>query len=166
MLIAPRNLEDRMEVHGALFEPVRVSLKNRLGGARPRIDLTALQSQVDLGPAEANYKRNPMGSALYSCCFAARIREELDRRSSGKSGVKAFSITFGFATNKIVPDDSDYLHTQQRTQDYLELTQSSHALRRLSAKRLGRGGTLGRPTRRSSFLGLMWKPFFRAPDDN
>ena len=28
------------------------------------------------------------------------------RRSSGKSGVKAFSITFGFATNKIIPDDS------------------------------------------------------------
>ena len=26
--------------------------------------------------------------------------------SSGKSGVKAFSITFGFATNKIIPDDS------------------------------------------------------------
>ena len=24
----------------------------------------------------------------------------------GKSGVKAFSITFGFATNKMVPDDS------------------------------------------------------------
>ena len=47
-----------------------------------------------------------MGSALYSCCFAARIRDQLDRRSSGKSGVKAFSITFGFATNKIIPDDS------------------------------------------------------------
>ena len=30
----------------------------------------------------------------------------LDRQSSGKSGVKAFSITFGFATNKIIPDDS------------------------------------------------------------
>jgi hypothetical protein len=26
--------------------------------------------------------------------------------SSGKSAVKAFSITFGFATNKIIPDDS------------------------------------------------------------
>jgi hypothetical protein len=26
--------------------------------------------------------------------------------SSGKSGVKAFSITFGFATNKIIPEDS------------------------------------------------------------
>ena len=26
--------------------------------------------------------------------------------SSGKSVVKAFSITFGFATNKIIPDDS------------------------------------------------------------
>jgi len=25
-------------------------------------------------------------------------------------------------SNKIVADDSDYLHTQQRTQDYLELT--------------------------------------------
>src|SRR4030095_10690471 len=47
-----------------------------------------------------------MGSALYSCCFAARIRDQLDRRSSGKSGVKAFSITFGFATSKIIPDDS------------------------------------------------------------
>jgi hypothetical protein len=47
-----------------------------------------------------------MGSALYSCCFAPRIRDQLDRRSSGKSGVKAFSITFGFATNKIIPDGS------------------------------------------------------------
>jgi len=37
---------------------------------------------------------------------AARIRDQLDRRSSGKSGVKAFSITFGFDTNKIIPDDS------------------------------------------------------------
>ena len=37
---------------------------------------------------------------------AARIRDQLDRRSSGKSGVKAFSITFGFATNKRIPDDS------------------------------------------------------------
>ena len=31
---------------------------------------------------------------------------QLDRRSSSKSGVKAFSITFRFATNKIIPDDS------------------------------------------------------------
>jgi hypothetical protein len=51
-------------------------------------------------------RENPMGSGLYSCCFAARIRDQLDRRSSGKSGVKAFSIIFGFATNKIIPDDS------------------------------------------------------------
>ena len=48
----------------------------------------------------------PGGSGLYSCCSAARIRDQLDRRSSIKSGVKAFSITFGFATNKMVPDDS------------------------------------------------------------
>jgi hypothetical protein len=96
-------------------------------------------------------------------CSTALIRDRQDRRSSGKSGVKAFSITFGFATNQIVPDHSHYLHTQQRTQDYLELTESSHALRRLSAKRLHRGNTLGRPTRRSSFLGHMRKPFFRAP---
>src|SRR6266496_6602511 len=88
-------------------------------------------------------------------CSTARIRDRLDRRSSGKSGVKAFSITFGFATNKIIPDDSHYLHTHQRTQDSLELTQSSHVIRRLSAKRLHRGNTLGRPTRRSSFLGHM-----------
>jgi hypothetical protein len=52
------------------------------------------------------------------------------------------------------------LHTQQLTQDYLELTQSSHAVHRLSAKRLGRGDTLGRTTRRSSFLGHLRKPFF------
>ena len=48
----------------------------------------------------------PGRSGLYSCCSAARIRDQLDRRSSIKSGVKAFSITFGFATNKMVPDDS------------------------------------------------------------
>ena len=36
----------------------------------------------------------------------ARIRDQLDRRSSGKSVVKAFSITFGFATNKIISDGS------------------------------------------------------------
>jgi len=48
MLIAPRSLEDRMEVHvAALCDPVRVSLKNRLGGARPRIDLTALASSAE-----------------------------------------------------------------------------------------------------------------------
>ena len=33
-------------------------------------------------------------------------RHVYERRSSGKSGVKAFSITFGFATKKIIPDDS------------------------------------------------------------
>ena len=65
-----------------------------------------------------------------------------------------------------VPDDSNNLHTQQRTQDCLDLTQSSHVVRELSAKKLGRGGTVGRPTRRSSFLGHLRKPFFRAPDDN
>lgn len=61
---------------------------------------------------------------------------------------------------------SDYLHTQQRTQDCLQLTQNSHAVRRLSAKSLGRGVTLGRPTRRSSFLGHLRKPFFCIADDN
>ena len=85
---------------------------------------------------------------LYTCCSAAR----LDRRTPGKSGVMGFLhqmiLTIYILNN--VP------------QDYLELTQSSHTLRRLSAKRLGGAGTLGRPTRRSSFLGLMWKPFFRA----
>src|SRR4030095_10191818 len=93
-----------------------------------------------------------------------RLRFNSASRSSGKSGVKASSITFRFATNKIIPDDSPGKGTiyilNNVPQDYLELTQSSHGLRRLSAKRLGRGGTLGRPTRRSSFLGLMWKPFF------
>ena len=100
--------------------------------------------------------------SLYTCCSAA----QLDRRSSGKSRVVGFSVTFGFATNKIVRDDSEYLHTQQCTQDYLELTESSRALRKLTARRLGKGGTLGRPTRRSSFLGHLRNPFFRAPDDN
>lgn len=54
---------------------------------------------------------------------------------------------------------------EQRTQDYLELTQSSYALRRSSARKLGRGSILGRSTRRSSFLGHLRKPFFLAPDD-
>ena len=102
-------------------------------------------------------------SGLYTYCSAARIS---DTAPTGGATVKrrfvAFSIAFGFATNKIIPDDSKYLHTQRRTQDYLELTQNSDAVRRLSVKRLGRGGTLGRTTRRSLFLGLMWKPFFRA----
>jgi hypothetical protein len=39
-------------------------------------------------------------SGLYPCCSAARI----DRRSSGKSRVMAFSVAFGVATNKIAPD--------------------------------------------------------------
>jgi hypothetical protein len=34
-------------------------------------------------------------------------------------------------------------------------------LRRLSAKRPGRGGNSGRLRRRSSFLGLTWNPFFK-----
>ena len=38
-----------------------------------------------------------------------------------KAGVMALCVTFGLL-HKIVPDDSEYLHTQQRTQDYLELT--------------------------------------------
>jgi hypothetical protein len=38
-----------------------------------------------------------------------------------------------------VPDDSNNLHTQQRIPDYLDLTQSSHVVRRLRAKKLGRG---------------------------
>jgi hypothetical protein len=71
-------------------------------------------------------------------------------------GVRVKAASWGFLHhirfyNKILPNDSNYLHTQQRTQDCLDLTQSSYAVRRLSAKRLGRGGTLGRPTRRSSF---------------
>src|SRR4029434_631972 len=70
-------------------------------------------------------------------------------------GVRVKAASWGFLHhirfyNKILPNDSNYLHTQQRTQDCLDLTQSSYAVRRLSAKRLGRGGTLGRPTRRSS----------------
>jgi len=60
----------------------------------------------------------------------------------------------------MVPDHSHYLHTQQLTQDCLELIQSSHSLRWLSTKRLGGGATLGRPTGRSSFLGHLRKPFF------
>ena len=47
---------------------------------------------------------NQGGSLLL--LFGDTIRDQLDRRSSGKSGVKAFSITFGFATNKRIPDDS------------------------------------------------------------
>ena len=38
-----------------------------------------------------------------------------------KAGVMALCVTFGLL-HKIVPDDSEYLHTQQRTQDYHELT--------------------------------------------
>jgi len=95
--------------------------------------------------------------SLYTCCSAA----QLDRRSSGKSRVVGFSVTFGFATDIIVRDDSEYLPAQQCTQDYLELTESSRALRKLNARRLGKGGTLGRPSRRSSFLGRLRKLFFR-----
>src|SRR4029434_3627139 len=82
-------------------------------------------------------------------------------------GVRVKAASWGFLHhirfyNKILPNDSNYLHTQQRTQDCLDLTQSSYAVRRLSAKRLGRGGTLGRPTRRSSFLKHIRQPCFRA----
>ena len=105
----------------------------------------------------SSFSKGRRQESLYTCCSAA----QLDRRSSGKSRVVGFSVTFGFATNKIVRDDSEYLHTQQCTQDYLELTESSRALRKLSARRLGKGDTLGRPTRRSSFLGHLRKLFFR-----
>jgi hypothetical protein len=56
MLIASRNLKNRMKVDTALFEPVRIALEDRFSGARAPIDLTALHCQVDLGPAEPNYK--------------------------------------------------------------------------------------------------------------
>src|SRR5882724_11104253 len=35
----------------------------------------------------------------------------------------------------------------------------------IECEKLGRGDTLGRPTRRSSFLGHLRKPFFRTADD-
>src|SRR5438094_5247673 len=108
----------------------------------------------------AKARKGRLRSYPYPLLFAAGIRDRPDARSSVKADSWAFSIAFGFATNKIVADDSDYLHAQQRPQDCLDLTQSSHAVRRLSAKRLGRGGTLGRPARRSSFLGVMRQPLF------
>ena len=76
------------------------------------------------------------------------------------------SIHSDLVTSKIAPGQfsgkRDYLRTQQHTRDFLELTQNSRALRRLSAKRLGKGDILGRPARRSSFLGHLRLPFFRA----
>jgi hypothetical protein len=57
----------------------------------------------------------------------------------------AFSIAFGFLT-KLLPtisDEMDHLDTQQRRQDCLDLTQSSHAVRRLSAKSAWQRGYSG-----------------------
>jgi hypothetical protein len=77
--------------------------------------------------------------------------------SSGKAESFAFShIRF---YNKILPDDSTYLHTQQRTQDCLDLTQSSRAVRRLSAKRLGRGVLWADPRRDRHFYGIYGSRF-------
>ena len=50
------------------------------------------------------------GLSPYPCCSAAGIRDRPDARSSVKADSCAFSIALGFATNKIVADDSDYLH--------------------------------------------------------
>ena len=50
------------------------------------------------------------GFSPYPCCSAADIRDRPDARSSVKADSWAFSIALGFATNKIVADDSDYLH--------------------------------------------------------
>jgi hypothetical protein len=76
------------------------------------------QAESAEGDVQCGKGRRPGG--VFVLLSAARIRDQLERRSSGKSRVIAFSITFGF--NKIVPDDSDHLHTEQLTQDYLELT--------------------------------------------
>jgi hypothetical protein len=89
--------------------------------------------------------------------------------SSGKSGVKASSITFGFATNKIIPDDSLEEGTIYILNSVLKTTSKYPKLQcspLIECEKAWQRGTLGRPTRRSSFLGLMWKPFFRALDDN
>ena len=73
--------------------------------------------------------------------------------------VMVVPVTLGFDTNKIVPDNSAYSDPRQRTQGCLELTQRSHAIRRLSAKMPSREVPLGPPTRRSSFLGHLRKLF-------
>ena len=44
---------------------------------------------------------------LFTLVVRRHVHEiSFDRRNSGKSRVKTFSITLGFATNKIIPDDS------------------------------------------------------------
>src|SRR5688572_2186970 len=53
MLVALGNFKDRMKVHQPAFEPIPVPLRNRVGGSRPSIDLTAHQRLVDFGPGIA-----------------------------------------------------------------------------------------------------------------
>ena len=49
----------------------------------------------------------PGGSGLYSCCSAAHIRDQLGRRTPGKSWVIGFLHQIRIY-NEIIPDDSDY----------------------------------------------------------
>jgi hypothetical protein len=67
------------------------------------------------------WQRGGDQEGLYSCCSAAHIRDQLDRRTPGKSGVMGFLHQIRIY-NEIIPDDADNLHTHQRTHDYLELT--------------------------------------------
>src|SRR4030095_13430865 len=74
----------------------------------------------------------------------------------------AFSITFGFITKYFPTIRPIYiLNNVPETASNLPKAPML-SVRRLSAKRLGRGGTLGRPRRRSSFLRHIRQPFFRA----
>jgi hypothetical protein len=73
-------------------------------------------------PVLHGYVEERGGSGVLLLLFGRHVCEIGLNRRSGKRGVMVVSVTFGFSTNKIVPDDFDYLHTQQRTQDYLELT--------------------------------------------
>lgn len=60
-------------------------------------------------------------AGLYSCCSATRILEGRDGRCSSRSGVMGFLHAIRIY-NKVVPRRFCCLHTQQRTQNYVELT--------------------------------------------